>query len=84
MNAQVARRRRPSAAMIVSLVALFVALSDSGNAATIVNLVLGKTNHATRPTGIAAPTKGPVLAVTNTGTGAAGSFTVKRGAQPSR
>ena len=82
MNVQSASRRRPSAALVVSLVALFVALSDSGNAARIVNVVLGKTNTATRPTGISAPTRRPVLAVTNTGRGAAGSFTVKNNAPP--
>jgi len=75
-------RRRPSLATVVSFLALFVALSDSGAAATVRNFVLGKTNGSTRTTGIAAPTRGPVLAMTNTGAGTAGSFTVRAGAQP--
>jgi hypothetical protein len=81
MHAQPARRR-PSAALIVSLLALFVALSGSGRAATIENIVLGKTNTSTKTTGLASSTRTPVLAVTDTGAGVAASFTVKAGAQP--
>jgi len=76
------RVRRPSGAMIVALAALFVALSDSGTAATFQNFLLGKTNRPTRPTGIAASLRGPVFALANTGAGVSASFNVKAGAQP--
>jgi hypothetical protein len=75
-------RRRPSAALVVSMLALFAALSGWGYAATS-NFVLGKTNRAKKTTGIASSAKhAPALAVTNTGGGAAGSFTVKAGVTP--
>src|SRR3974390_387022 len=81
MRAQ-STRRRPSASLIVSLVALFVALGDSGHAATLANVIIGRTNHATATTGIAARLPHQVLALTNTGSGTAASFTVGPGAQP--
>jgi hypothetical protein len=75
--------RRPSVSLVVSLLALFVASSGWGYAATGGSFVLGKTNRTPRPTGLAAGVKrGPALAVTNTGGGTAANFTVKAGVPP--
>jgi hypothetical protein len=75
-------RRRPSAALVVSMLALFVALSGWGYAATG-TFVLGKTNRAKKTTGLASTTKrAPAFAVTNTGGATAASFSVKPGVTP--
>jgi hypothetical protein len=76
-------RRRPFVSLVVSLLALFVASSGWGYAATGGSFILGKTNRTSRTTGLAAGVKrGPALAVTNTGGGRAANFTVKAGVPP--
>ena len=81
MHAQPARRR-PSASLVISVIALFVALSGPGRAASLSQIILGKTNHATRTTGIAGNLANQVLALTNTGTGPAASFTTSTRTPP--
>lgn len=61
--------RKPSPAMIVALVALFVALSGVGVAANGGNFILGHANSATLSTALSAPVVGgKALQVTNTNT----------------
>jgi hypothetical protein len=77
---------RPSPAMLVALVALFLALGGPGYAATGGNFVLGVLNTATSSTSLSASGTTPkALAVTNTSS-AAGStalaLTVPSGHQP--
>jgi hypothetical protein len=77
---------RPSPAMLVALVALFLALGGPGYAATGGNFVLGVVNTATSSTSLSASGTTPkALAVTNTST-ASGStalaLTVPSGHQP--
>jgi hypothetical protein len=62
--------QKPSAAMIVGLVGLFVGLSGVGIAANGQSLILGKAdNSATLKTGLSAPIDDRALQVTNTNTG---------------
>jgi len=67
-------RRRPSPAMVVSLIALFVALSGTTYAATGGNFILGQTNTATSPTNLTANSTGRILQLIqqNTSAGASG------------
>lgn len=74
---------RPSVSLVVSLLALFVALGGWGYAATGGSLVLGKTSRSPRTTGLASGAKhAPTLAVTNTGGGTAASFNARAGVPP--
>ena len=76
-------RRRPSAALLIALLALFFSLTGWGNAAAVKNLVLGRTNRAKQTTGLAsASPHSPGLAVTNTRGGTAASFSVRTGVTP--
>jgi hypothetical protein len=76
-------RRRPSAALVVALIALFVALSGWGYAATSGTLALGQANKASRPTRLTSGAQhGPTLALKNTGGQAAATFSVKSGVAP--
>ena len=69
--------RKPSAAMIVALLSLFVALGGAGMAATGGNFILGKFNSADSTTSLSAPVSGGhALNVTNLNT-AAGSRALK-------
>jgi hypothetical protein len=63
--------KRPSPAMVVACLALFVALSAGGYAATGGNFILGQANSATSQTSLTAPVGGgKVLQLTNTNTAA--------------
>ena len=77
---------RPSPAMLVALVALFLALGGPGYAATGGNFVLGVVNTATSSTSLSASGTTPkALAVTNTSTtsgSTALALTVPNGHQP--
>jgi hypothetical protein len=61
--------RRPSPAMLVALLALFVALGGTAVAATGGNFVLGQANTATTTSALSASLAGKALQVTNTNTG---------------
>src|SRR5215218_7767707 len=75
--------RRPSASLVVSLIALFFALGGWGYAATGGSFILGKGNSAGNTTGLSSGAKkGPALALRNTGGKPAASFTVKSGVAP--
>jgi hypothetical protein len=62
--------RRPSPAMIVALLSLFLALAGAGMAATGGNFILGQANSATSTTSLSAPIGGRALQVSNTSTSA--------------
>jgi FlaG/FlaF family flagellin (archaellin) len=64
--------RKLNPALVISVIALFIALGGAGWAATGGNLILGKSNSATSTTSLSAPTGGKALQITNgsTGTGA--------------
>jgi hypothetical protein len=63
--------KRPSPAMGVALIALFIALGGTTYAATGGNFILGRPNTATTPTSLTAPVAGgKVLQLTNTSTAA--------------
>jgi hypothetical protein len=65
------RLHRPSPAMVVALVALFVALGGTTYAATGGNFILGNPNSASSTTSLSAPISGKkALQLTNTSTGA--------------
>jgi hypothetical protein len=65
------RLGRPSPAMIVALMALFVALGGTTYAATGGNFILGQSNTAGNTTSLSAPLAGKkALQLTNTSTGA--------------
>jgi hypothetical protein len=77
--------KRPSPAMIVACLSLFVALSGVTYAATGGNFILGNPNMATTQTALSAPIAGKALQVTNTSTGAGASalgLTVAAGKTP--
>lgn len=61
--------RRPSPALVISLIALFVALGGTTYAATGGNFVLGQANTATTQSSLSASIAGKVLQLTNTSTG---------------
>ncbi|MFN2470890.1 MAG: hypothetical protein ABR583_07835 [Gaiellaceae bacterium] len=69
------RRRRPSPALVISIIALFVALGGAGVAANGQALILGQSgataNTATLKTGLTANINDRSLQVTNTNTGLA-------------
>jgi hypothetical protein len=66
--------RKPSPAMIVALVALFVALGGAGMAATGGNFILGHANSATKTSSLSAPVAGgKALQLTNNNTSNAAS-----------
>jgi hypothetical protein len=56
---------RPSPAMIVALIALFVALGGAGMAATGGNFILGQSNSANATSSLSGTTAGPQLKVSN-------------------
>jgi hypothetical protein len=62
--------RRPSPALVVALLALFVALSGTAYATTDGKLALGQANTAAAPTSLTAPVAGPALQLRNTSSGA--------------
>ena len=66
------RERRPSPAMVVAVLALFIALSGVGVAATGGNFILGRPNTASSQTGLTSNNAGRALNLTqqNTGSGA--------------
>jgi Phage Tail Collar Domain len=59
-----------SPALVISVIALFVALGGAGMAATGGNFILGKANSATSTTSLSAPIGGRALQVSNTSTAA--------------
>jgi hypothetical protein len=60
--------RRPSPALVISLIALFVALGGAGWAATGGTFILGKSNSADATSYLTAPVDGSALNVSNTST----------------
>jgi hypothetical protein len=77
--------KRPSPAMIVACLSLFVALSGVTYAATGGNFILGNPNSAISQTALSAPIAGKALQVTNTSTGAGATalgLTVASGKAP--
>jgi hypothetical protein len=76
-------KHRLSPAMIVALLALFVALAGTGVAATGGNFILGQSNTAGNTTGLSSGTAtGPTLALTNTGGKPAARFSANSGVTP--
>jgi hypothetical protein len=75
------RERRCSPAFVVSLLALFIALTGVGYAATGGSLILGHTNSTSNGTALRSR-GGPTLALTNRGGRPAASFNVLRGKPP--
>jgi hypothetical protein len=74
---------RPSPALVISILALFVALGGVGMAATGDNFILGKPNSASQTTALKSGTrKGPTLRLTNVGAQPAASFVTKAGVAP--
>src|SRR4051794_23330588 len=63
------KRKRPSSSLVISCLALFVALGGVGYAANGQSFVLGQGNSATLQTGLSAPVSGgKALQVTNNST----------------
>ena len=60
--------RKLSPALVISIIALFVALGGAGMAATGGNFILGKANSATSTTSLSAPIGGKALQVSNLST----------------
>jgi hypothetical protein len=60
--------RKASPALVIAIIALFVALGGAGMAATGGNFILGKANSATSTTSLSAPIGGKALQVSNTST----------------
>jgi len=60
--------RRPSPAIIISLLALFIALGGAGYSATGGNFILGRANSASSQTSLLAPFNGTSLVIRNTAT----------------
>jgi hypothetical protein len=76
-------KHRPSPALVVALLALFVALAGTGVAATGGNFILGQSNSAGQTTALSSGvTTGPTLNLTNTGSRPAVRFTANSGVQP--
>jgi hypothetical protein len=74
---------RPSRAMAVALLAVFLNLAGIGYASTGGNFILGQPNQATSQTALTASASGAALAVSNTTAGQpAASFTVNGTAPP--
>ncbi len=79
------RLRRPTLtpSLVVSSLALFVALGGTGYAATGGNFVLGSANTADKTTSLTGtPASGAALKVTNANPGPAAAFTVNTGIAP--
>jgi hypothetical protein len=75
--------RKPSPAMVVALLALFVALGGVGVAATGGNFILGQSNGAGNTTSLSSGvTSGATLSITNTGGKPAGRFSSNSGVPP--
>ena len=77
--------RKPSPAMIIALLALFVALGGAGVAATGGNFILGQQNTADKTSDLQGSVAGPQLRVTNSndaGTAIRGRRSSTTGAQP--
>ncbi len=62
------RNRRPSAPLVISVIALFVSLGGAGYAATGGNFILGQSNSASNTTSLAAPVANEGLKVRNVST----------------
>ena len=76
-------RHPPSLSLVVSMLALFVALGGLGYAATGGSLILGRQNSTVGTTRLSSNSKrGPSLAVKNTGGQPAASFSVRSGVAP--
>jgi hypothetical protein len=71
-----------SYANVMATAAVFIALGGTTFAATGGNFILGQPNSASSTTALSGGTTGPALKVTNTSTGAGGSFNVASGHQP--
>ncbi len=81
MNTQ--KSRRPSAALIVASLSLFVSMSGATYAATGGNFQLGKSNSANKATTLSSTTKkGATLNVKNTGGKPAAAFSTGSGKAP--
>ncbi|TMJ97529.1 MAG: hypothetical protein E6G67_02615 [Actinobacteria bacterium] len=77
------RGRRPSPSLVLSSLALFVALSGWGYAATGGNFILGHPNTAGNTSGLSSNvTTGPTLALANTGGKPAARFSANAGIAP--
>jgi hypothetical protein len=75
--------RKPSSAMIVALLGVFLGLGGVGVAATGGNFILGQSNSAGATTGLKSGVKtGPTLDLANTGGRAAARFTSDSNVQP--
>lgn len=61
------KRHRPSPAIGLSLLALFIALGGTAYATTDGKLVLGQPNSAAAPTALTAPVAGPAFELSNAG-----------------
>jgi hypothetical protein len=76
-------RKRPSPAMGVALIALFITLGGTTYAATGGNFILGNANTAGNTSALSSGvTTGPSLSVTNTGGKSAARFTANAGIAP--
>jgi hypothetical protein len=74
---------KPSPAMVIALLALFVALGGAGMAATGGNFILGQSNSANQTTALSSGvTTGPTLSLTNTGGKPAARFSANSGVTP--
>src|SRR5215208_3844156 len=62
--------RYPSPSLVISMLALTVALGGAGYSATGGNFILGQSNSAATQTKLVAPFAGPALRVDNLNTGA--------------
>src|SRR5678816_2849207 len=60
--------KRPSPAIVISLMALFIALGGAGYSATGGNFILGRSNSASSQTALVAPFNGPSLTIQNNAT----------------
>ena len=60
--------RRPSAPLVISLIALFVSLGGAGYAATGGNFILGQPNTASNTTSLTAPVANQALKLRNVST----------------
>jgi hypothetical protein len=65
--------KRPSASLVISCLALFIALGGTTYAATGGNFILGRANSAGAQTALSAPIANKALQVTNTSTAAGAS-----------
>jgi hypothetical protein len=76
-------KRRPSPALVVALISLFVALTGVGVAATGSPFILGASNSADKPTALSSPVAtDPTLVVANSGGRPAARFSVQNGVAP--